>query len=163
MKCMGTVCHGSLICSRHGKTRTFQVKCSVFVLLARDEKICFLQRTRTGWKNGFYSVPAGGLESGETLVSAAIREAREEVDVELQADQLRLVHTVHCRTEGNEWLGHFFMTESWKGEASLLEPDKHSNLTWALPLEAPSPLLWYVRQALESIMRNQSYSEFGWN
>ena len=83
--------------------------------------------------------------------------------MELQASQLRLVHTIHCLTEGNEWLGHFFMTESWKGEAMLLEPDKHSNLTWALPLEAPSPLLGYVQQALEAIMHNQSYSEFGWD
>ena len=146
-----------------GKRERFKLDCSVFVLLAQDKKICFLQRTGTGWKDGFYSVPAGALEFGETLASAAIREAREEVGVELQASQLRLVHTMHCRTEGNEWLGHFFMTESWRGEASLLEPDKHNNLTWALPLEAPSPLLGYVRQALEAIVCNQSYSEFGWD
>jgi 8-oxo-dGTP diphosphatase len=146
-----------------GKRERFKLDCSVFVLLARGEQFCFLQRSNTGWKDGFYSVPAGALESGETLANAAIREAREEVGVELQADQLRLVHTMHCRTEGNEWLGHFFMAKSWTGEASLLEPDKHSNLTWALPLKAPSPLLGYVRQALEAIMRNQSYSEFGWD
>jgi 8-oxo-dGTP diphosphatase len=135
----------------------------VFVLLYKDRKFCFLQRSGTGWKDGFYSVPAGALEAGETLVSAAIREAREEVGVTIQADQLRLVHTMHCRTGGNEWLGHFFMTESWKGEASLLKPDKHSNLTWAFVTQAPSPLLPYVQQALESIMRNQRYSEFGWD
>jgi 8-oxo-dGTP diphosphatase len=146
-----------------GKRERFKLDCSVFVLLARDHKFCFLQRTGTGWKDGFYSVPAGALEPGETLATAAIREAREEVGVILQADQLRLLHTVHCRTEGNEWLGHFFMAESWKGEARLLEPEKHSNLTWALPLEAPRPLLGYVQQALEAIMRHQSYSEFGWD
>ena len=146
-----------------GERERFKLDCSVFVLLARDEKICFLQRTGTGWKDGFYSVPAGALEFGETLASAAIREAREEVGVELQASQLRLVHTMHCRTEGNEWLGHFFMTESWKGEPILLEPDKHSNLTWTLLLEAPNPLLGYVRRALEAVMLNQSYSEFGWD
>jgi 8-oxo-dGTP diphosphatase len=146
-----------------GKRERFKLDCSVFVLLARDEKFCFLQRTGTGWKDGFYSVPAGALESGETLASAAIREAREEVGVELRANQLRLVHTMHCCTEGNEWLGHFFITETWKGEPMLLEPDKHSNLTWAFPLEAPSPLLGYVWHALEAIMRNQHYFEFGWD
>jgi 8-oxo-dGTP pyrophosphatase MutT (NUDIX family) len=90
------------------KRERFKLDCSVFVLLARDEQFCFLQRTGTGWKDGFYSVPAGALEPGETLISAAIREAREEVGLKLQPDQLRLVHTMHCRTEGNEWLGHFF-------------------------------------------------------
>jgi 8-oxo-dGTP diphosphatase len=146
-----------------GKRERFKLDCSVFILLARDEQFCFLQRTGTGWKDGFYSVPAGALEPGETLVSAAIREAREEVGVELRANQLRLVHTMHCCTEGDEWLGHFFMAETWMGEARLLEPDKHSNLTWALPFEAPRPLLGYVQQALEAIMRNQRYSEFGWD
>jgi 8-oxo-dGTP diphosphatase len=146
-----------------GKRERFKLDCSVFVFLARDGKYCFLQRTGTGWKDGFYSLPAGALESGETLISAAIREAREEVGVTLQPDQLRLVHTMHCRTEGNEWVGHFFMAESWKGEPSLLEPDKHSNLTWAFVSQPPSPLLPYVQQALEAIMHNQRYSEFGWD
>jgi 8-oxo-dGTP diphosphatase len=146
-----------------GKRERFKLDCSVFVLLSRDEQFCFLQRTGTGWKDGFYSVPAGALESGETLVNAAIREAGEEVGVILQPDQVRLVHTMHCRTEGNEWLGQFFVAETWKGEASLLEPDKHSNLTWAFVTQPPSPLLPYVQQALEAIMHNQRYSEFGWD
>ena len=55
------------------------------------------------------------------------------------------------------------MAKSWKGDPILLEPDKHSNLIWDLPLEAPGPLLPYVQQALESIMRNVRYSEFGWD
>jgi 8-oxo-dGTP diphosphatase len=146
-----------------GKRERFKLDCSVFVLLARDEKFCFLQRTRTGWKDGFYSVPAGALEPGETLINAAIREAREEVGVILQPDQLRLVHTMHCRTQGNEWLGHFFTAKTWTGEANLLEPEKHSNLTWAFVSQPPNPLLSYVKQALEAIMRNQRYSEFGWD
>jgi 8-oxo-dGTP diphosphatase len=145
-----------------GKRERFKLDCSVFVLLSQDEQFCFFQRTGTGWKDEFYSVPAGALEPGETLISAAIREAREEVGVTVQPDQLRLVHTMHCHTEGNEWLGHFFMAESWQGEARLLEPDKHSNLTWAFVSQPPSPLLPYVQQALEAIMHNQRYSEFGW-
>jgi 8-oxo-dGTP diphosphatase len=141
----------------------YKLDASVFVLLTRDDTICFLQRTGTGWRDGSYSVPAGALEAGETLLTAAIREAREEVGVIVQADDLRLVHTMHCRTGGNEWLGHFFVTDTWTGEPVLLEPDKHGNLTWATPLEAPGPLLPYVRQALEAISHDQSYSEFGWD
>jgi 8-oxo-dGTP diphosphatase len=141
----------------------YKLDSSVFVLLTRGGKICFLQRIGTGWRDGFYSVPAGALEAGETLASAAIREAREEVGVTLRSDDLRLVHTIHCRTEGNGWFGQFFVAESWTGEPELLEQDKHGNLTWAPPLEAPSPLLPYVRQALEAISRHQPYSEFGWD
>ena len=45
-----------------GKRERFKLDCSMFVLLFKDRKFCFLQRTGTGWKDGFYSVPAGALE-----------------------------------------------------------------------------------------------------
>ena len=41
------------------------------------------RRYQTGWHDGEYSVPAGHVEAGETVTQAALREAREEVGLEL--------------------------------------------------------------------------------
>lgn len=67
------------------KRERHQLSVAVFVVLRRGEKICLIRRANTGWMDGFYSLPAGGLESGETLLNAAVREAHEETGVTIEA------------------------------------------------------------------------------
>ncbi|MEB6534399.1 NUDIX domain-containing protein [Pantoea stewartii subsp. indologenes] len=40
---------------------------AVFILLLRGDELCLLRRSNTGWMNSCFSLPAGGLEKGETL------------------------------------------------------------------------------------------------
>jgi len=112
--------------------------------------------------DGLLSLPAGGVEDGEDLVSAAVREAREEVGVTLRSGQLRLVHTLHARTRGEAWTGHFFLADTWEGTPTVGEPDKHADLRW-VPLEAiPDDFVPYVRVALTALCQGSAYSAYGW-
>lgn len=72
----------------------------VMLLLVRDERVLFAQRSGTGYADGQWNLPSGKLERGEDLVSALIREAREEVDVELKRDDLRMATSVHYLNPG---------------------------------------------------------------
>jgi 8-oxo-dGTP pyrophosphatase MutT (NUDIX family) len=121
-----------------------------------------LKRKGTGWMDGSFSIPAGGLDAGETIAAAAIREAHEEVGVQISPDNLQYVHTLHCKTEGRTWVGHFFQAADWVGEPTLCEPDKHSDLQWQAINELPSETIPYVRQALEYVANQKPYSEHGW-
>ena len=56
----------------------YNLSIAVFVLVLRGNEICMLRRANTGWMDGCYSLPAGGLEYGETLSCAAARELAEE-------------------------------------------------------------------------------------
>lgn len=108
------------------------------------------------------SLPAGALEMGETLREAAVREAKEEVGVEVLPSDLRHAHTIHSSTDGRDWTGHFFVADAWTGEPGIREPDKHGDLRWE-PLDClPADTVPYVRQALIAIGEADSYSEFGW-
>lgn len=40
-----------------------------------------IRRSTSGWIDGIYSLPANGLEFGETLSGAAARETQEEVGI----------------------------------------------------------------------------------
>ena len=59
---------------------------AVFMIVRRAGEILCLRRSATGWMDGRVSLPAGRHEGGETLVSAAIRETREEVALDLRRD-----------------------------------------------------------------------------
>ncbi len=135
---------------------------AVFVVLMQGADICLLRRRGTGWMDGLVSLPAGGLEAGETIALAARREAKEEVGVEIALPSLRYAHALHSLTEGSDWMGHFFVATAWSGIPRLCEPEKHADLTWRCIRDLPDETIPYVRQALVCIDRGILYSEFGW-
>lgn len=55
---------------------------SAVVLVERD-RVALIRRTRQG--HTYYMFPGGGVELGETDEEAAVREAREELGVDVQA------------------------------------------------------------------------------
>ncbi|MFB8344695.1 NUDIX hydrolase [Brucella cytisi] len=140
----------------------YQLSASVFVLLMKDNEICMLKREGTDWMDGSFSIPAGGLDDGETIRAAAIREAYEEVGVKILPENLQYVHTLHSKTGNQTWLGHFFRTTAWEGVLELPETDKHSDLQWRDINTLPTETIPYVKQAILSVAAQSPYSEFGW-
>lgn len=121
-----------------------------------------LRRGNTGWLDGCYSLPAGGLEEGETLSAAAARELKEETGVDASSAEMALAHTMHVWTENRSWMGHYFICRKWHGEPFLAEPDKHAEVNWEQMSALPEETIPYVRQAIEAIKLDQNYSEYGW-
>ena len=56
---------------------------AVYLYMKRGETCLFVKRANTSWMDGFYGFPAGKVEKDEPIFQAAIREAREEVGVEI--------------------------------------------------------------------------------
>lgn len=112
--------------------------------------------------DGSFSIPAGGLDAGETIGAAAIREAYEEVGVKIAPENLHYVHTLHSKTDDRTWLGHFFQATNWEGSPTLRELDKHSDLQWRAINALPAQTIPYVRQALLAVATRKPYSEYGW-
>ncbi|WP_103349675.1 hypothetical protein [Amycolatopsis sp. CA-128772] len=60
------------------------------------------------------------------MVAAIIREAREEIDVEVDRDDLDMVASAHyLNPEGQARVGFFFRARRWRGEPLL-----RSDLLW---------------------------------
>lgn len=102
----------------------------VHVLLVRDGEVLLIQR-RGRYGGGMWHLPSGKLDAGESLLAAAVREAREEVGVVIDPGDLRHAHTVHVADSGPvPRLGVFFEARVWEGEPSNREPDKCSAIDW---------------------------------
>lgn len=131
------------------------------VLFLREGQVLLLRRFNTGWRDGYFSVPAGHVEAGETIRQAAAREAFEEVGVTIDPDDLDLVHLVHRKSD-SERLSFFFRARAWTPEPVNAEPDKCDALEWHDLDHLPPNMVDYVAQALDEIEAAQPYSEFGW-
>lgn len=135
----------------------------VHVLLLRGTEL-LLTRRRGGAFNGLWHLPSGKLDAGEDVLTAAAREAREEVGVLITPDDLTHVHTVHVNGSGPEpRLGLFFTATAWTGEPTNREPEKCSGLGWFDLDELPEDLIEYPAAGIEAYRRGISFSILGWS
>lgn len=145
----------------------FTVIPAVYLVLRRDGQVLLLKRANTGYKDGMYSLPAGHVDGGEPAIQAAIREAKEEIALELKPADLRLAHTLHRLVGGSDRSGPherfdlFFAVSDWQGEPENVEPHKCDGLRWADLDNLPDDVIPEVRQALEMISGGVAYSDFG--
>jgi 8-oxo-dGTP pyrophosphatase MutT (NUDIX family) len=113
----------------------FKLISAVHVFLVRDKEVLLLRRFNTGYEDGNYSVPAGHLDGGEQVKSAAIREAREECGIEISPEDLEVVGVMH-RKSGDERVDFFVATTRWAGTITNNEPHKCDDLRW-FPMDHP--------------------------
>lgn len=94
-----------------------------------------------------------------------IREAKEEVGIELTHENLEVVHVMHRDSqadESNERIDIFFTASGWKGEIKNMEPNKCDDLSWFDLKDLQENTIDYVKNVLEGLGGGIQYSEHGW-
>lgn len=104
-------------------------KSAVYVIV-RDEqqRILLLRRHNTGYLNGWYDIPGGHVEYGETIFATGIRELKEETGIDAEPNSLRLWHVNQFYANGEIYYCFFFMCERWSGVPLIAEPHKSDDL-----------------------------------
>ena len=121
-------------------------------------------RKNTGWMDGFYGLPAGKVEYGETYLEAAIREAKEEAGVDIKPEDLRFVHVVHRHGEKDDlfmdWVDVYFEATKWAGEPYNAEEDKSEKLEWVSVEENKEKIVAPQADALKRINCGEHFSVY---
>ncbi|MFI0264019.1 GNAT family N-acetyltransferase [Streptomyces sp. NPDC017056] len=110
------------------------------------------RRAGNVYASGLWHVPSGHLDGPhEDIVTALVREAREETSVVIDPADVRVAVTVHHRSPGGECrTGFFFEVRRWKGTPRIAEPDLCDAMDWA-PLDAlPARMVAYCRAGLDA-------------
>ncbi len=133
----------------------FRVVPAAYVVLRRGDQVLMLLRANTGYMDGYWAVPAGHVEKGESVLAAAIREVREEVGVEIDAADLVPISAMH-RTGGtgdpiDERVDFFFTASKWTGEPHLMEPGKADGLDWFSLDKLPDPVVPHEARVLAGL------------
>lgn len=118
-------------------------------------------RQNTGYCDGMWSVPAGHVEEGEPASAALVREAEEELGIQLDPADLKAVHIMH-RQSNRLCIDIFFTASKWKGKIENKEPEKCAKLAF-FPIDAlPENFVNYNRQVLNNLSTGVFFSEPGW-
>ncbi|MFF1633102.1 NUDIX domain-containing protein [Leifsonia sp. NPDC058248] len=136
---------------------------AVYLCLRDGADILLLRRAGTGHRDGELAVPAGHIEAGESATRAVLRETREEIQLDLAPDDVRMALVQHGRADGDTYVDFFFTADRGDAQPAIGEPDKASELLWAPVDRLPADVVPVVRHALEAIERGETYTEFGWD
>ncbi|GAA3523466.1 ADP-ribose pyrophosphatase YjhB (NUDIX family) [Streptosporangium album] len=141
----------------------YQVTVDVHVILQRGDQLLLCLREGTGYRDGWYCLPSGHLEAGETVVECAIREAREEVGVAIDPAVLQPATVIHhLSPEGNPRVGMFFTASEWDGEVVNAEPHKCGGLAWVPAEELPDNTVPYTVAGVEAYLNGVGIGVHGW-
>ncbi|ARU52881.1 DNA mismatch repair protein MutT [Cellulosimicrobium cellulans] len=135
----------------------FRVVPAAYVLLRRGDQVLLQLRQGTGYRDGFWAAAAAGhVEPGESVVAAAVREAREELGVAIRPAALQPLTVLHRGEPGGPALEQrvdfFFTATEWVGEAALLERDKAADLRWFGLDDLPDPVVPHELHVLRALL-----------
>ena len=133
----------------------------VYLLLRQNDTLLLSLRQNTGYEDGKYSLVAGHVEAGESAKSAMVREAKEEIGIQIAPVDLEVVHTMHRRSD-RDCIDIFLHCGRWQGQVTNCEPHKCGEVKFFSKNAPPENLVGYVSKALKDIENSVRYSEFGW-
>lgn len=144
------------------KPARFQPFAASYIVLFDGAKVLLSRRFNTGWMDGHYSLPAGHIDEHETASECIIREAKEEIGVEIGKEDLSFLAAMHRKSD-KIYIDFFFVAQKWQGEPKICETDKCDGLLWADLNDLPENIIPSVRVALDSLSTGDSYLEVGWD
>ncbi len=133
------------------------------LMIDQDGRVLFGERANVAFGNGLLCLPGGHLEDGESAEGAAVREAREELGIALDLDDLECVHVAHFRSlDGRNGVGFYFRSSRWEGEISNCEPGKCKKLVWCAPDRILDGIPMHIELAMQHISKGIAFSFDGW-
>lgn len=135
---------------------------AVYIIL-RDynKRILLMHRKNTGFHDGLWSLPSGHVEKNESIQTAIIREAKEEINIRIIKKNLKLKYIIHRKSTIDTYIDCFFECNIWKNNVKNNEPQKCSDIMWAKIEELPINIVPYVKNAILSQNKEIIFSTIG--
>jgi ADP-ribose pyrophosphatase YjhB (NUDIX family) len=138
----------------------------VFLLLTRQDEILLALRQGTGYADGQWNLPSGKVEQGESVTAAVIREANEEVGMQLAESDVRCIGTAQCRnSERDMRVGFFFQAELNDGTGPApynAEPGKCAKIAWYPTGMLPGNIMGYSALGVSMYRHGEHFGVLGW-
>lgn len=140
----------------------YEIKVAVFLVLTRETdngtEIMLQRRCNTGYMDGKYDMACSGhLESGESISTAVVREAKEELGIIIDEKDLQLISILHPYQEG--YINVFFSTQTFEGTPQIMEKDTCDDLRWFALNNLPDNTIEKIKQVIKCIENGIIYDD----
>ena len=133
---------------------------SIYLIIKNKEGKILLQR-RQGtklWPN-FLALPAGHIDKSENAYEAAIREAKEELNIEIKIENIIDTFVVNRKNKSlNPYFDIYFEIDNYDGKIIINEKDKCSELVWADINNLPADMIDFEKKAINNNLKGIKFS-----
>jgi len=91
-------------------------------------------------ERGTWEFPGGGVEFGERLLDAIVREFREEYDMVIEVTELLALDDHILPDEGQHWVSPTYLARHISNTPRIMEPKKCTAIGWFALNALPQPL-----------------------
>ena len=99
-------------------------KVSAVCVIEQDGKYLFVKRAHTGMADGFYMLPGGHVDEGESVLQATARELKEELGIDVKEEDLEFQLVEPIKTH----ITFFFKVKKYIGTPQNRESEKHDEV-----------------------------------
>ncbi len=127
------------------------------IVVNNDGKI--LIGKRKGSHAQTYSIPGGHLDLGETFEVCAIREIKEETNLDiLEPKVIAVTNNLETyKKENKHYISIVILAKRFSGELKLMEPEKCESWEWIDPSKLPEPHFDASKLAIDCYIKNSVY------
>lgn len=145
----------------------FKTPNAVFVILFRGSEdsleILLQKRQNTGFMDGYWDVSASGhVEEGESNTQAAIREAKEEIGIEIARNDIKFAGFYYNNFKSVTYCHTYFDVRNYSGVPRVSEPDKCSEIRWFYVKDLPKDIIDEREASVKNYLEGICFGEFGW-
>lgn len=120
-----------------------------------EKEILLSLRKNTGYNDDKYELPGGHVDEGEDLFYAMIREAKEELNIYLKREDLKIEHILH-HYKGHR-LKFVISAKKYNGKIQIGEPEKCEKLEWFNVSRLPKNIDEKILKVLEEMKKGIFY------
>ena len=133
------------------------------LIIKKDDKVLLFVRNDGffNYDGGWWVLPAGHIEQHETAQDAAIREAKEELDIDIAPSDIKCIHVMSNLASRTESFDFFFEVSKFSGQIRNCEGDKCADMQYFTSDEIKNlkNVVSTTRISLANIAKGQIYSE----
>jgi len=133
------------------------------LIIKNDDKVLLFFRNDGffNYDGGWWVLPAGHIEQGETAMAAAIREAKEELDIDIAPGDIKCVHVTSNLASRTESFDFFFEVTKYTGTIRNCEGDKCADMQYFTLDEVANlkNVVSTTRISLAGLAKGEIYSE----
>lgn len=131
---------------------------SVNLILKKENQVCLMRRYNTGWNDGMYALMGGHVEDNERPIKAVIREAKEELGIDINEYDLQEVFTMAVNPDH---IYLYFACEKYSGEVINNEPNECDDVRFFDIDKLPENIIGADKTAMAKIFEgNIKYFEY---